>query len=87
MASTVITRAHYWIRLKLNFIFEFTALSIILWMVAYTINSFCIELYCRSMSVEVGLFEVFGGKREFSSKYPAVLMECDPRNKVREMNG
>ena len=79
----MITRAHYWVRLKLNFILGFSASSVIPQMVAHTINSFCIELYCKGMSVKAGLIEVFGGKREFLSKYPVVLMERDSRTEVR----
>ncbi|KAH7883477.1 hypothetical protein F5I97DRAFT_1832184 [Phlebopus sp. FC_14] len=64
-------------RFKLRFILGFSAESVNPPMVADTLNSFCISLYCKGMSIMGAFLEVFGGKRDFLTKYPVVLMLYD----------
>lgn len=51
-------------------------------MVADTLNSFCVALYCKGMSVMEGFIEIFGGKRDFLAKHPVVLMQRDSSSEV-----
>lgn len=70
------------LRLKLNFIVGFPTRFVNPAIVADTLNSFCIALYCKGMSVTDGFIEVFGGKRGFLTAYPVVLMQRDPSTEV-----
>ncbi|KAF8119141.1 hypothetical protein EV363DRAFT_1203388, partial [Boletus edulis] len=69
-------------RLELNFIVGFPAMFVNPTTISDTINSFCVALYCKSMSVMEGFLEVFGGRREFLSSCPVVLMERDASTEV-----
>jgi hypothetical protein len=74
--------SHYAVRLKLTFILGFSAKFVNPPIIADTLNSFCIALYCKGMSLMEAFIEVFGGKREFLSKYPVVLMQRDCATEV-----
>lgn len=78
----LIRRADHIIRLKLTFILGFSATFVNPPMIADVLNSFSMALYCKGMSLEEGIIEVFGGKREFLTKHPVVFMQCDSRTEV-----